>query len=134
MANDNIPHPDPDFNNWIVPFSNFVNTNAAAMGLAPNDIAPLIAAVATWSTAYPAHTTATASATAATTNKDQARTAIESLTRPLIQQLQASPKVTNAQRNTMKITVRATTRTRASVPQTAPMATVDTSRRFAAHH
>jgi ribosomal protein RSM22 (predicted rRNA methylase) len=104
------------------------------MGLAPNDIAPLIAAVATWSTAYPAHTTATASATAATTNKDQARTAIESLTRPLIQQLQASPKVTNAQRNTMKITVRATTRTRASVPQTAPMATVDTSRRFAAHH
>ena len=120
------PHPDPDFNNWIVPFSNYVNTNAAAMGLAPNDIAPLTAAVATWSTAYPAHN----AATAATTNKDQARTAIESLTRPLIQQLQASPKVTNAQRNTMKITVRATTRTRASVPQTAPMATVDTSRRL----
>ena len=126
MATDNIPPADADFNNWIVPFSNYVNTNAAAMGLAPNDIAPLTAAVATWSTAYPAHTTATA----ATTNKDQARTAIESLTRPLIQQLQASPKVTNAQRNTMKITVRATTRTRASVPATAPMATVDTSRRL----
>src|ERR1035437_2032269 len=129
MATDNIPPADPDFNNWLVPFSNYVNTNAAAMGLAPNDIAPLTAAVATWGTAYPAHTTA-AAATAATTNKDQARTAIESLTRPLIQQLQASPKVTNAQRNTMKITVRATTRTRASVPQTAPMATVDTSRRL----
>jgi len=128
MATDNIPPADADFNNWIVPFSNFVNTNAAAMRLAPNDIAPLTAAVATWSMAYPAHNAATASAT--TTNKDQARTAIESLTRPLIQQLQASPKVTNAQRNTMKITVRATTRTRASVPQTAPMATVDTSRRL----
>ena len=83
MANDNIPHPDADFNNWIVPFSNYVNTNAAAMGLAPNDIAPLTAAVATWSTAYPAHTTAAAAATAATTNKDQARTVIESLPRPL---------------------------------------------------
>jgi hypothetical protein len=130
MATDNIPPADADFNNWIVPFSNYVNTNAAAMGLAPNDIAPLTAAVATWSTAYPAHNAATATATAATTNKDQARTVIESLTRPLIQQLQASPKVTNAQRNTMKITVRATTRTRASVPQTAPMATVDTSRRL----
>ena len=35
MANDNIPHPDPDFNNWIVPFSNYVNTNAAAMGWLP---------------------------------------------------------------------------------------------------
>ena len=90
----------------------------------------MTAAVATWSTAYPAHNAAAAAATAATTNKDQARTVIESLTRPLIQQLQASPKVTNAQRNTMKITVRATTRTRASVPQTAPMATADTSRRL----
>jgi hypothetical protein len=24
------PTPNPDFNNWIVPFSNYVNTNAAA--------------------------------------------------------------------------------------------------------
>jgi hypothetical protein len=129
MANDNIPHPDPDFNNWIVPFSNYVNTNAAAMGLAPNDIAPLTAAVATWSTAYPEHTTA-AAASAAAISKDHSRTTAETVARPLVQQLQASPLVTDAQRSAMKITVRATTRTRASVPQTAPMATVDTSRRL----
>jgi hypothetical protein len=130
MANDNIPAPDPEFHTWVVPFSDYVNTNAATLGLAPADIAPLMAAVGTWVTAYPAHMAASASAIAARTNKDQARAAIEGVTRPLIQQLQASPKVTDAQRNSMKINVRSKTRTAASVPTTAPMATVNTSQRL----
>jgi predicted phage tail protein len=130
MAPDNILPADPDFHDWVVPFSAFVTTNAAAMGLVPDDVAPLTAAVTAWGTAYPAHKTAGAAASAATTHKDGTRAAVESVARPLIQQLQASPKVTDAQRKTMKINVRSTTRTRAGVPTTAPMATVDTSRRL----
>ena len=127
---DYIPTSDADFDNWLDLFAAYVTANTAALGLTPNDIAPLTAAATGWDAAFPANETAQAAASAAAISKDHARTAIESLTRPLIQQLQASPKVTNAQRNTMKITVRATTRTRASVPQTAPMVTVDTSRRL----
>jgi hypothetical protein len=130
MNNDNIPPADPDFHNWVVPFSAYVATNAADLDLDPTDVTPLTDAVTTWKTAYPAHKTASGSAVAAKTIKDQARASVEGIARPLIQQLQASPKVTDAQRNSMKINVRSTTRTPASVPTTEPMATVDTSHRL----
>ena len=130
MPNDSIPTPDPEFHTWVVPFSAYVAANATAMGVDPADVAPLTAAVTVWTTAYPAHKTASGSAIAARTNKDQARSGIENVARPLIQQLQASSKVTDAQRNSMKINVRSTSRTPASVPTTSPMASVDTSRRL----
>ena len=90
----------------------------------------MTAAATGWDAAFPANETAQASASAAAISKDHSRATAETVARPLVQQLQASPLVTDAQRSAMKITVRATTRTRASVPQTAPMATVDTSRRL----
>jgi hypothetical protein len=127
---DYIPNGDADFNNWIVPFVAYVTANAAALGLTPNDLAPLTAAANGWNAAFPANETAQAAASAAAISKDHARTIAEGVVRPLVQQLQSSPLVTDAQRSTMKITVRATTRTRASVPATAPMATVDTSQRL----
>ena len=130
MPHDSIPPPDPEFHNWVVPFSAYVVTNATAMGLDTTDVTPLSAAVTVWTRAYPAHKTASGSAVAAQTVKDQARSNVENIARPLIQQLQASSKVTDAQRNSMKINVRSTTRTPASVPTTAPTATVDTSRRL----
>ncbi len=130
MPNDSIPTPDPEFHTWVVPFSAYVAANATVMGVDPADVAPLTAAVTVWTTAYPAHKTASGSAIAARTNKDQARSGIENVARPLIQQLQASSKVTDAQRNSMKINVRSTSRTPASVPTTSPMASVDTSRRL----
>ena len=58
MPTDNIPAADTDFHKWVVLFSDYVNTNAAAMGLTPEDVAPLTAAVDTWNTAFPAHTAA----------------------------------------------------------------------------
>jgi predicted phage tail protein len=127
---DFIPAPDPDFHDWVVPFNAYVNTNMATLGLTATDVAPLTAAVNDWTVAYPAHKTAAAAATGAKTTKDQARAAIEGVARPLVQQLQASNKVTDAQRSQMKITVRSTTRTPVSIPVTAPMATVDTSQRL----
>jgi hypothetical protein len=127
---DYIPTSDADFDNWLDLFAAYVTANAAALGLTPNDIAPLTAAAAGWDAAFPANETAQAAASAAAISKDHSRATAETVARPLVQQLQASPLVTDAQRQQMKITVRATTRTRASVPATAPMATVDTSRRL----
>jgi hypothetical protein len=128
MPDDSIPHPDAEFHNWAGPFSAYVATNGADMGLSPDDIKPLTDATSAWNTAYPAHTTAHAAASAATSVKIQARDAYEAVARPIIQQLQASPKVTDAQRKTMKLNVHLKTRTPASVPTTKPMATVDTSK------
>ena len=50
--------------------------------------------------------------------------------RPLVAQLQARPTVTDAQRQSLGITVRSTTRTAVSAPTTKPVATVDTSQRL----
>jgi len=127
---DYIPTADADFDNWLGLFAAYVTANTAALGLTPNDIAPLTAAATGWTAAFPANETAQAAASAAAISKDHARTTAETAARPLVQQLQASPLVTDAQRSQMKITVRATTRTRASVPATAPMAIVDTSQRL----
>ena len=127
MPNDSIPPADPEFHNWAGPFSDYVATNATAMGLSADDVKPLTDATSTWNTAYPAHTTAHSAATAATSVKIQARDTFETVARPLIQQLQASPKVTDAQRKAMKINVHSKPRTPVSVPTTKPVATVDTS-------
>jgi hypothetical protein len=130
MANDNIPPGELDFHNWVGPFADYVSKNATAMGLSADDVAPLTATVAIWSTAFPAHTNAHTAATSAAKTKDQARAAVESVARPLIQQLQASPKVTDTQRKAMKINVRSNSRTRVSVPTTTPVPSVDTSQRL----
>jgi hypothetical protein len=130
MSDNNIPPADEPFNTWVVPFSGYVTTNAVAMGVAPADAAALAAKVTTWNSMFPTHNTARAAATAATTNKNLSREGIEALARPLIQQLQASTTVTDAQRNLMQINVRSTAHTPASVPTTMPIAMVDTSQRL----
>lgn len=69
-------------------------------------------------------------AAAATRSKDDQRAPLEAALRALAGRFQASESVTDAQRTAMKIPVHATSRTRASVPTTKPVTTVDTSRRF----
>jgi len=128
--NDSIPGPDPDFHKWVLPFCDYVSTNATTLGLPAGDVAPLTTAVTTWKTDYPAHTTAQSNASSAKLKKDNTRAAIEAIARPLIQGLQASTKVTDDQRAAMNIHVRATTRTRVAVPATRPLGSVDTSQRF----
>jgi hypothetical protein len=130
MSDDYIPPPDDKFHEWICPTTDYITANATPMGLTDDDTKALTDAVANWKTAYPSHQTAQAAATGARTTKDTARAVVEAAARPLIQQLQVSPKVTDQQRSAMKITVRSTTRTRVSVPTTCPVGTVDTSQRL----
>ena len=132
MANnsDYIPNADNKFNEWIVPLSDYLTANATSLGLTTDELTPLTAGVGAWKTAYAGHQTADAAASAAQTTKDNARDALEAVVRPLVQRLQVSPGVSDQQRGEMKIPVRATSRTRVSVPASRPMATVDTSRRL----
>lgn len=130
MGSDYIPTGDAEFHGWFGNLNDYANANAADLGLTPDQTLALTNAYTVWKTAFPAHTTASAAASAAKTNKDAARDAAETVLRPLVQQLQASPNVTDDQRKKMKITVRATTRTRSSAPTTMPVANVDTSQRL----
>jgi len=130
MPHDAIPKPDHDFHDVVNAVSTFVTANAAAVGLTPDQVAPVTAAVAAWNTAYPAHKTASDSAIAACATKDQSRGVLETAIRPVIQQLQVSTKVTDAQRKTMKLRPRSKTRTPAGVPTSVPVATIDTSQRL----
>ncbi len=130
MPSDNIPPNELDFHNWVGPFAGYVAANAVIMGLEDEVVAPLTTAVATWNTAFPAHTTAHKVATGAAKTKDQAHAAVVDIARPLIQQLQASPKVTDTQRKQMKIHVRSTSRSRVTVPTTSPTPSVDGSQRL----
>jgi hypothetical protein len=126
MGSDYIPTADAEFHTWFGNLHDYATDNAAALGLTPDQTAVLESAYNNWATAFPAHTTASAAASAAKTHKDNAETVL----RPLVQQLQASQTVTDDQRKKMKITVRATTRTRSSAPTTMPVASVDTSQRL----
>ncbi len=128
--NDSIPGPDPGFHGFIVPFSDYVSTNAADLKVDPVAVTQLTATVTTWKTAYPAHTTAHSAACGARNVKDQSRAAIEAVARPLIQQFQASTTVTDEQRSAMNINIRARTRTRVAVPATRPVVTVGTGQRL----
>jgi hypothetical protein len=130
MADDNIPHPDPEFDGFFDQIHTYITANAADLGLTPDQLPPLAAAKTTWDTAYPAHKTAASAAGGAARTKEHARSGAEQLLRPIIQQIQANPKVTDEQRKAMNIHVRSKTRTSASIPTTAPMATIDTSQRL----
>jgi len=129
-SDDSIPGPDPGFHEWVIPFHDYVSTNATDLGLQASDVAPLTTAVTNWKTDYPAHTTAQSNAASAKVQKDKTRAAIEAIARPMIQGFQASTKITDTQRAAMGINIRSATRTRVAVPSSRPVGTVDTSQRF----
>ena len=130
MAHDPIPDPDPEFNGFFDGLHTYVTANTSALGLTPDQLTPVTDAKSTWDSAYPAHKIAASAASGAARTKDHARKNAETALRPLIQQLQANPKVTDQQRKAMNLPVHATTRTPASIPATAPVATIDCSQRL----
>lgn len=130
MAGDYIPASDDKFNPFQDNFVDYVVANKTALGVTTDEADALTAKQTSWGGAYAAHTTAQTAAAATTQNKDDQRKPLESAIRALAGRFQASESVTDAQREAMKIPVHSTTRTRAGVPTTKPVATVDTSRRL----
>ncbi|MDT5123620.1 MAG: hypothetical protein QOC96_3102 [Acidobacteriota bacterium] len=129
-SSDYIPRADGDFDAWLQNLVGNVTTNTAALGLTAADITPVQDAVTDWQTKYAANTTAQAAAQSARQAKDDSRAATEGIVRSLVGKLQASPNVTDAQRQSLAITVRSATRTATGAPTSKPLAQVDISQRL----
>lgn len=130
MTQDWLPAADTDLTAWVQNFLTYAGANFAGLGLDAPDLAPLQARFAAWGPAYADHVAAQTTAQSARQHKDTARENIEAALRPLVGRIQATPAVTDAQREALGITVRSTTRTAVGPPTTRPVATVDTSQRL----
>ena len=128
-SSDYIPSSDGDFNAWLQNLVGNVTTNTTALSLTAAEITPVQEATTDRNNKYAANITAQSAAQSARQAKDDARTATESVVRPLVSRLQASTTVTDAQRQSLSITVRSTTRTLTGAPTSKPVAQVDTSQR-----
>jgi len=127
---DYIPDTDAEFRAWLKNFLDYANANLAALGLVAADTAPLGTAATTFNTAMDNNIAAQAAAKAAVESKETSRAAAEVLVRALAQRIQADGTVLDAQRHSLGLNVRATTRTPVAVPATRPVATIDTSQRL----
>ena len=127
---DYLPPSDGQFDAWQANFTTYVSANMAALGLVAADVTPLTDAQTAWTPAYSGHATAQAAAEAARQDKDDNRSAYEGVIRPLVRRLQASPTVTDVQRQAMGITVRDSTPSAAPAPMSRPVASIDTSERL----
>src|SRR5882672_9926278 len=127
---DYIPSSDGDFNAWLQNFVDYVAANAATLGVSPAEVTSLQTARTDWNAKYATNGTAQAAAQSARQAKDDSRDGTETTVRPLVGRLQSSITVTDAQRQSMAITVRATTRTPVGTPTTKPVPQIDTSQRL----
>jgi hypothetical protein len=118
-----IPRPDADFSAWASNYDTAVNAWWSAMGLDPSDLDALKQAMLAWEAAYPAHVRAQAAAESARAAKDAARAALERQIRPVTNFIQSFGKTSNADRATIGITVRDTSKTPSPTPTTRPLVT-----------
>ena len=127
---DFIPASDADFDGWLQTFVDYVVANATALGASPAEVTALQGVQTDWDAKFPASNTAFAASLAATQAKSDSRVAGEAFIRPFVGRLQSSPSVTDAQRQSLGVTVRSTTRTPVGPPSSKPLGTVDTSQRL----
>lgn len=130
MAHDFIPRQDGAYDAWQQTFLSYINANLGALGLAPGDVAPLLAARAQWQGDLAAASAARAAAQAATQAKNESRAACESLARALARRLAAGPAVGNPERAAMGLTVPDRVHTPGPPPAEAPGAVVDHGERL----
>ena len=130
MATDYIPNSDADFDAWLNNFVDYVVANAAALGASPAEVTALQAVSADWDAKYPSSTSAQAAAMAAVQAKADSRVANEAFIRPFVGRMQSNTSITDAQRQSLGITVRSTTRSAVGAPTTRPVAQVDTGQRL----
>ena len=130
MANDYIPRGDADFNAWQANFVTYANANLANLGLVLPDLLSILSAQAAWTPSLTAHVAAQANAQSARATKDGNRTTLETLIRALVRRLQASPSVSDAEREALGITVPDSGAAAVAIPSTRPICQIDTSQRL----
>ncbi len=127
---DYVPGGDADFNAWQANFVTYANANLANLGLVLPDLLSIMSAQGAWTPSLTAHVAAQANAQSARATKDGNRTVFETAIRALVRRLQASPSVSDAEREALGITVRDSVATAAATPTTRPICQVDTSQRL----
>lgn len=125
-----MPRPDGDFAAWANNYYAAVKKWWDAQGLDPTDLKPLETALAEWQKDYPAHVKAQAAAEGARQAKDVARAALEKEVRPITNFVQGYTKTTDADRATIGITVRDTSKTPSPTPTSAPVVQVESGQRL----
>jgi type 1 fimbria pilin len=108
---DYIPKPDNSAQAFINTVTTALEADEAAFGITPAQSAAVRAALTAFSNALVAANNAKGAANVAVADKDAKRRALEDLLRPLVQQIQVNPAVTDAARVSAGIPIRDTTRT-----------------------
>jgi len=128
---DYIPGSDTGFQVWVNNFVTYANAHLVDLGLAPPDIAPISSAHTDFTMKMTANVTAQQAAQSARQAKDDSRDVLEVAIRQLVQRLQASSSVNDAERAALGITVADTIKTMAvGGITTRPIGVVDTSQRL----
>lgn len=125
-----MPRPDGDFSAYSNHYYEAVEKFYNDQGLDPNDLTDLKKALDLWNAMYPAHVKAQAAAEGARAAKQDARLALEREIRPVTNFVQGYTKTTDADRATIGITVRDTSKTPAPTPTSAPVVQVDSGQRL----
>jgi hypothetical protein len=127
---DYLPRTDADFSDWLHNFVTYANANLADLGLVADDLTPTQTGSTDFDTAMSANDAMQAQAQGTRATKDEKRSTAEDRARALVAQIQTHPNVTDAQRNSLGISVRSTSRTAVGAPTSKPVGSVDTSQRL----
>lgn len=125
-----MPRPDGDFSAYSNHYYEAVEKFYNDQGLDPNDLTDLKKALDLWNAMYPAHVKAQAAAEGARAAKQNARLALEREIRPVTNFVQGYNKTTDADRATIGITVRDTSKTPSPTPTSAPVVRVESGLRL----
>jgi hypothetical protein len=127
---DYIPDSDVEFSAWLERFLTYAEDNLVDLHLVAADTAPLVALRSQFDEALTLINVIDAQLKGARATRANIRVEAEQAIRSLARRIQATPAVTDEQRQRLGITVRSTTRTPVSAPTTRPVATIDTTQRL----
>ena len=128
---DFLPRRDNDFLNWASNFSSYVTAHSGELPIDAQQAAAVSTEVNGFRTNLNGHTAARDASQAACELKDEKKATAEAVIRNLARQFQASPDVTDAQRQAMGLPVRDSARTLAAEPDMRrPYGIIDTSKPF----
>ncbi|MBN1560379.1 hypothetical protein JW998_09025 [candidate division KSB1 bacterium] len=105
MAEDYIPRPDAEFDEWLANFNTYLQAHGAEVGLSEAQLLEIASANTNWHDAYTAQLAAQATARGWTTTKNENKSDAMALARELTRIIQANPGATDAQRRELRITV-----------------------------
>ena len=128
MPRSYIPAQDSEYETWATNFSSYITTHFADLPIEQADITEVSDTVGLYRTNLNIHTTAKDASQAARQIKDERKSISQDVIRRVVRQLQASPVVSDAQREAMGRPVRDRTRTyESSLEMGRPVVSIDTS-------